>query len=315
MTNESFYSLISTMVVLFLMLATGFVARKAGIIDDIASKRLSKLIVCVGQPMMIINALIKMEYSSAKAQEGLIILAVGMALHIFMSICAFFGAKAVKNIDEKKITEFSIIFANAGFIGFPILKSIFGDTGEFWGSFYVVAFNIFVWTWGMVILSRGRDDIRMTPRKVLLNYGTIPCAIGLILYFLTQWIEIPEFVVSYTGFLSNLCTPISVLIVGALIAKQTPKQIFADPKIYYVCFFRLILIPVVVCLIEKALGLPSYIILFSAAVSAMPCATNITMFAELYEIAPGYASLTVGVSSLFTVITLPLVMLFANLIA
>lgn len=314
MTGETFLSLIEILVVLFLLIATGFFARKKGIIDDAASKRLSKLIVNIGQPMLIVSSLTKVEYSDERAKEGLIMFGIGMAIHSFLAIFAFFSTKWIKNIDERKVSEYSIVFANAGFIGFPILRSIFGDIGEFWGSFYVISFHIFVWTCGMLILGRGRDDIKLTVRKIFFNLGTIPCLIGIGLYFMTKWIPLPQFVASYTGFLANLCTPISVLIVGALIATQTPKQLFCDPKVYFVALCRLIVCPIIVCLIEKLIGLPSDFIFFSVAVAGMPSASNITMFGEIYDIAPGYASVTVGVTSLLTVATLPLVMLITNII-
>lgn len=310
----NFSSLLSTSTVLFLLIITGIVARKIGVIDDVASKRLSRLIIVIGQPMMIINALIKIEYSADKAKEGFIMLLISIALHIFISVLSFFSTAWIKKADERKITEFSIIFANAGFLGFPIFRSLFGDIGEFWGSFYVVGFNLVVWTWGMAILGRGREDIKLTPKRAILNYGTVPCLIGIAMYFAMKYIEIPAFLVSYTGFLASFCTPISALIVGALIATRKPRQIFLDGRVYFACLFRLIVIPLAVCIVTKLLFLPEYIILFSTAAMALPSATNVTMFAELYDIAPGYASQTVGVSSLLTVVTMPFVMLAADFI-
>ncbi len=314
MDSQSFSSLIQIMVVLFLLLATGFGARKLGIIDDVASKRLSKLIVNIGQPMMIVCSLIKIEYSAENTKAGFTMLALGICVHILLCVMAFLAAKTVKDFNEHKIAEFSLIFANAGFIGFPIFRSIFGDIGEFWGSFYVIGFHLFVWTWGMIILARGRNDIKMNWKKILFNFGTVPCFIGIVLYLLMKWIHIPAFIVAYTGYLNNLCTPISVLIVGALIATRTPKQIFGDLRMYYISLIRLIIMPLVICLVAKLIGLPDYMILFATAAVALPSATNITMFAELYDIAPGYAAQTVGVTSLFTIVTLPCVMLIAGLI-
>ena len=161
MDTGSFSSLIQIIVVLFLLLATGFASRKLGIIDEVASKRLSKLIVNIGQPMMIIYSLIRIEYSLENTKAGFTMLALGIGVHILLCVMAFFAAKGVKDFNEHKIAEFSLIFSNAGFIGFPIFRSIFGDIGEFWGAFYIIGFHLFVWTWGMIILARGRKDIRM----------------------------------------------------------------------------------------------------------------------------------------------------------
>ncbi len=312
MDSQSFSSLIQIMVVLFLLLLTGFGARKLGIIDDVASKRLSKLIVYIAQPMMIVYSLIRIEYSAENTKVGFAMLALGIGVHILLCVMSFFASKTVRDFDEHKIAEFSLIFANVGFIGFPIFRSIFGDIGEFWGSFYIIGFNLFVWTVGMVILARGRNDIKMNAKKILFNFGTVPCFIGIGLYLLMRWIHIPAFIVSYTGYLNNLCTPISVLIVGALIATRTTKQIFGDMRIYYISLIRLIIMPFVVCIVAKLIGLPDYMVIFATAAAALPSATNITMFAEIYDIAPGYAAQTVGVTSLFSILTLPVVMKAAN---
>ncbi len=312
MSTESFYSLIEIMVVLFLLLATGYFARKKGIIDDAASKRLSKLIVNIGQPMMIVHSLIKIEYSAENTKAGVSMFALGFGVHVLLCVMAALASRTVKDFDERKIGEYSLVFANAGFIGFPIFKSIFGDIGEFWGSFYVISFHLFVWTWGMIILARGRKDIKMNVKKIFVNLGTVPCFIGILLYFLMRWITLPDFLVTYTGYLNNLCTPISVLIVGALIATRTAKQIFCDRRMYYLSLMRLIIMPLVICVLAKVVGLPDYMVLFATAAAALPSATNITMFAEIYDIAPGYAAQTVGVTSLFTVVTLPCIMLCAN---
>ncbi len=314
MNQAAFSSLLSIMIVLFLLMATGFWARKTGIIDDVASKRFSKLIINIGQPMLIINALIKIEYNAENTKAGLIMAVIGIILHTVMSVIAFFATKGIRNIDEHKITEYSIIFANVGFIGFPIFRSIFGDIGEFWGSFYVIGFHIFMWTWGMAILARERDDIKLTPRKIIINYGTVPCLIGLSVYFLKSVVDIPQFLISYTGFLANLCTPVSVLIIGALIATRSLKQIFCNKNVYLTCAFRLFIIPIFVCVATKLIGLPDYIVLFSTAASALPSASSVTMFAELYDISPGYASQGVGVTSVISVASLPIIMYIANYI-
>ena len=301
-------------IVLFLLLATGFIARKIGIIDDVSSKRLSKLIVYIGHPMMIINALMKMKYSAESTKEGLIILAAGFACLLFFALFARFAGKVVKDFDERKITEYALIFANAGFLGFPIYRSLFGDTGEFWGAFYNVSFSFLCWTLGLSIITRGEKKEKPNFRKMFLNVGTVACTIGVAVYFLTAWVDIPKSVIDYTGYLSGLCTPITTLIVGALIATRTPKQLFLDKKIYFLSFCKLIVLPLLICVITKLIGLPNDMVLFLTAAAALPSATNVTMFAELYDVAQGYAAQAVGVTSLFTVATLPAVMYVADLI-
>lgn len=311
----NFSALLTIIATLFLLMACGFFARKRNIIDDIASKRLSALIIKIGQPLMIISALVEAEFSYENLTDGLIIVALGMVLHALMAGMAFVLCKGFRDLDERKITEFSLVFTNAGFIGFPIMEALFGPKGLFLASFYVISFHLFLWSWGIAILARKRSDIKLTVKKIFINLGSIPCLIGVLLYMAVipfPNFVIPAFVSKFMMYLSNLCTPISVLITGALLATRTPKQIFGSKKIYYFSAMKLVVIPLVVCVIAKLLGLPEYLILFATVEAALPSAATITMFSEMYDLNAGYASQTVGTSSLLSVGTLPLVLLVAQ---
>ena len=311
----NFSALLTIIATLFLLMVCGFFARKQNIIDDITSKRLSALIIKIGQPLMIISALVEAEFSYENLTDGLIIVALGMVLHALMAAMAFVLCKGFRDPDERKITEFSLVFTNAGFIGFPIMEALFGPKGLFLASFYVISFHLFLWSWGIAILARKRSDIKLTVKKIFINLGSIPCLIGVLLYMAVipfPNFVIPAFVSKFMMYLSNLCTPISVLITGALLATRTPKQIFGSKKIYYFSATKLVAIPLVVCVIAKLLGLPEYLILFATVEAALPSAATITMFSEMYDLNAGYASQTVGTSSLLSVGTLPLVLLVAQ---
>ena len=295
----------------FILLIVGYVAGKTKVVDSVASKKLSALIIKIGQPALIINSLIKMEFSAGKLSLGFKTLAFGFVIHIFMAVLAFVAFRGFKNIDEQKLTEFATIFGNVGFLGIPILKSLFGDEGEFMGAFFIVSFNVFLWTWGIMILARKRDDIKITPKK-LINFGTVPCFIGFVLYICCRpFFAFPSFVMKSFEFTASICTPISMFIIGALLATCTLKQIFCSGKIYYLCAIRLVIIPIITCALLKLIGLDSWI-LFAAAVTSMPCATTLTMLAELYDINPRYSAQAVGTTSLFSIITMPCVMFLAQ---
>ncbi|MGM9684070.1 MAG: AEC family transporter [Eubacteriales bacterium] len=307
-----FSGLLTTIATLFLLLMTGFAASKFHIIDGVASKKLSKLIISIGQPCLIVSSLVKMEYSTENLKLGLKTLALGFAVHGAMALIAFLACKPFKDLDERKLTEFAMIFGNVGFIGFPILESLFGARGVFMGSFFVVSFNLVLWTWGIAILARKRTDIKLTVKKALINYGTIPCAIGILLYVLH--LSIPKFILSGVSYLAGLCTPISMLIIGALLAGRTVKQIFASGKIYYLCAMKLVVIPLLLAVIMKLIGFDNDWILFTVAVSSMPSATTVTMLAELYDINSGYSAQTVGTTSLLSILTMPIVLKLTDIL-
>ena len=226
-----------------------------------------------------------------------------------------------------KIFEFSLVFANCGFLGFPVLDAILGEgIGSFIGAFYFISFHLFIWSWGIMILARGREDIKMTPKKALLNYGTVPCAIGVLIYLLKPVFVFPEpfaqsasvifeAIGKFLSYLGGLCTPISVLITGALMATVPLSSMFKNGKLYLHSVIKLIAFPILVCILGKLAGLDRTFLLLITAMAGVPSAATITMFGELYDIDPAYASQTVGMTSVFSTATLPAVMLFAQWMA
>ncbi|MBQ8187282.1 MAG: AEC family transporter [Clostridia bacterium] len=306
----SFTSLLSTIATLALLLAAGVTTGKLKIIDEVSTAKLSTLIVKLGQPFLIINALIGIEPTPENIKSGFLILALGLAIHVFMAILAHLFAKPIKGFDERKLTEFGMLFTNCGFIGFPILESIFGETGLFYGAFYVVSFHLFTWTWGIAILARGRDDIKITPKKALVNFGTIPSLIGIVL-FLTG-LPLPEFVTDFSSYIASLCTPISMLITGANLSRRGMKSMLTNPSVYLTNAVRLIVMPLAVTTVLWLIGVPDYMIVFGCVMAAMPTAAVITMFGELYHISPGCAAELVGSTSLLSVATLMPVIKFAE---
>lgn len=307
MNFNALYAVVATLLILMIV---GFICRKLGIIDDVASKRLSVLILKVGQPAMIINALAGAKYSLENLEMAGKMVVFGFAFHIGLAILAFGLCYVLKkNLDERKISEFSLVFANCAFIGFPIFEALFGAEGLFMASFLVISFNVFMWTWGIAIFARKRDDIKITVKKVLLNFGTVPSVIGFGLFVL-QMPEIgfvtPAFFLDACKFLSNLCTPISVLITGALIATLKPRQIFTKWQVLYFNAVKLFVLPILVSIIVKLLGLPYNYAMFFAAAAALPAASSVSMLSETYGLDSGYSALVVGTSTLLCVASLPI---------
>lgn len=322
-----FKSFLITIATLFILLIVGFIAGKRNIIDSVASKKLSSLIINIGQPALIISSIVSQPYTHENFILGLKTLLLGFGVHLFMGAIAYVVCIKIKHMDERKILEFSMVFGNTGFIGIPILGALFPETGAFQASFIVISFNILLWTLGMSILGRGRNDIKMTPKKALINRGTIPSIIGLAIFLLPA---IPllngfslatnlPFAADSIRYLSSLCTPISMLIIGALLSTVSLGKAFTSGKIYFLCLFKLLVIPLTVCFVMKLGSLflpfdPAWI-RFATALTAMPSATAVSMYAELYDIAPKFSAQGVGMTSLLSVATMPVVVAVAQLVS
>ena len=309
----SLASLLSTVATLALLLIIGFGAGKLGYVDALSTERLSTLIVKIGQPFLIINSLISQEYSAENLKTGLKILALGLCLHAFMALIAFLLARPVKDFDEQKLSEYSMFFANCGFIGFPIVNSIYGAEGLFYGAFYIVSFHLFVWTWGILILARKRKDIKVTPKSIIMNFGTMPCLIGFVLY--ASQLPLPAPVLQLSSYLAAICTPISIIISGANIARRSLKKMLTNKNVYWVNVVKLVVMPFLVALATWLIGLPEYMIVFGTIMAAMPCPAVVTMFGELYRISPGYAAELVGLSTIFCTLSIFPMVSFAQFLA
>jgi predicted permease len=164
----------------------------------------------------------------------------------------------------------------------------------------------------MLLLGRGRSDIKMSPQKMFINYGTTPCLIGLALYI---WqLTPPEFFMNSATFLGSICTPISMLVIGGLLATRTVRELMLSGKIYLFCFVKLLVLPTIIILSAKFFRLSEELIYLAGIMSGLPTAANTAMFAEIYDIKPGYAAQAVGMCSLLSVVSIPVLIYIAKLI-
>ena len=311
---SAFFNMVITM---FIVLIVGFVLGKTKIIDEVSSKGLSKLIVMVAQPALIISSITSKRYSLENLKLALIGVGLSLLLHCVIALIARILCVKIKNFDERKITEFAIVFGNTGFLGIPLFSVLFPENGAFVSSFFIVGFNVLLWIIGLGIIARGREDIKLTPKKILINKGTVSSLIGFIIFLIPaipacQSFELPIFVSTAINYISGLCTPITMLLAGALIARKSLKSIFSTAKIYYLLALRLALIPIVFCFFFKIIGFSDFWVIFLTVALGLPSATSTITFAEVFDTSPEYAAQCVGATTLFSIATMPCVVLLAK---
>ncbi len=316
-----FIPLLNMVISLFLLLMTGFILRKLGLIKDDTSAFLSKLLVTVFQPMLIIHSLYSAPFSAELLKTGLLILVISICVHLFMAAVAFVACIGFKKADEQAISRFSMVFGNVGFVGFPILDVLIPENGRFLGAFFVIGFHLTLWSVGVLMFALKHKHIKVTAKKLLLNYGTVPCFIGFALYLVLGVLKgsvpelaLPAALTTFTKYLSDASVPVSLMIAGSLLATRTPKQIFGDPKSYYTAFFKLIVSPLLVCTLMHLLGFGADTVLLVTTLCATPVAAMVTVVSQLYGVNPGYSSQPVSLTTVMCVATLPVVVPIANFI-
>ena len=295
---------------MFLMVIVGFAARKFKLFGDDTSKAISKIIITVGQPFLMISALINAEYSLDNLKYGGSVILVGIGVFVVSGVISRLNASLIKDKDKSAIAEYAGMFANSGFMGIPLLTAMFGQLGAFWCAFFVIVFNVVCWTWGMFILHRACPDIKVSVKNMFINFGTVPALIGFVLYCLN--IAYPAPVKNAVTTIGSLCTPLSMLIVGGLISTIPFKKLLSDIHVYMLCAVRLVVIPLAVALICGLVGLDHDLSVFAVVISSLPSASNTSVFAERYGIAPTFAAKCVGMATLLSAVTVPGILWFAD---
>ena len=293
-------------------IAAGFIAAKLGMFDGEFSKKISALILKICQPVLIITSIMSVEYSRENLMTGLSVLLATLVAHLIMFAAAFGASRPIKDRKERAVSEYCMIFANAGFFGFPVVKSIYGDVGLFWGGFYYIIFNAALWSYGQFVFSRGADDGKINWKKILLNAGTVPCAAGFILYLTRIRIYAPVFEAFQT--LGDICAPVSMMIIGAMLARTKLKKLVTTGSTWYSAALRLVVFPLICGLSVKLLGFGNDISMFIVIMTSLPMATASAMFADTYDVMPELAARNVGVSTLLSVGTIPLTAWLASLL-
>ena len=284
----------------------GVVAFKTKLITEDFSRVLSRFVLYIAQPMLLVNSLNSVECNKENLKTALLITIASILVHAVAAAVAFLVTKPFKNLSEGRICEFCMIFSNCGFFGFPLLKTVYGDVGLFWGGVYAIFFNMLTWSYGLYLLYRANRSIKINLRKIFLNAATIPSAVG-ILFWLFHVKLYPPILTSMQS-IANTCTPLSMVVIGIMISKLPLKKLVFDVKPYLSSVIKLVLLPVLVGCLLAILGFSADIATFGALMIALPSAAIAAMFGETHGVAPVLGAQTVGISTLLSIATVPLVM-------
>ena len=274
-----FTSVLNQAAVLFILLIVGFILKKIKIITDEFGKDLSQLILTITLPALIITSM-NYEFSKEMFNNSVLILLFGILAYIFMIIVAMIFTKLLHTKEpQKSIYKFIIIFSNTGFMGYPILDSIFGEIGVFYGAIFNLLFNILLWTLGVILVSP--VDERKINLKTLINPGVISVVTGFTLFLLS--IDIPYVIYQPLKLIGNTTTPLAMMLVGSLLGDAKFREVFSNYRLIIIAGLRLLIIPVALLLILSLFNLPEIVTITLVIVCGMPSAANAAIFARRYD--------------------------------
>ena len=294
---------------MFIIMVIGAVTFKTGIADNGTSKRMSSILLNVITPCMIIVSY-QMEFDR-ELLIGLIV-TLGLSLaSIFLSILLSRLLIRSKENQDMSVEKFSMIYSNCGFIGIPIINGLLGAKGVFFMTAYITAFNIMIWSHG-ILLMKGKTGNMMSTVKSFINSSTVAIVVG-ILFFVTG-LHLPEVVGNPLSMIGAMNTPVAMLISGMNLAESELLSCLKSPRTYMISAAKLLVIPLITLALLMAVKVDYAIAVTILVASACPSGATGAMFALQYNKNSQYASKLLAVTTVLSLVTIPAVMLVGGMV-
>ena len=292
-------------VIMFLYMAVGFGLFRARLITKEGSASMAHLLLYVVLPSVLIRSF-QVDYSPEKARELLISIAVGALLLLAAMLLAHLLLR------KNAIDDFGAAFSNAGFMGFPLITALLGADAVFYAAGFVAMLNALQWTYGQYLLSGDRADLSL--KKIIGSPLVLSLLLGLALFFLR--VKLPPLLGSAVSALSGMNAPLAMVILGVYLAQMDVKKALGSREIYLASAVRLILIPLVSWALLYLLfpGL-SYAMKTAIYIAAMaPVGSNVAVYAQKQGKDYSYAVGLVCISTVLSIVTMPLLILLADIV-
>lgn len=291
---------LSRVLSIFILIIVGYVARKSKVLDQALVRGLSGFVLNVALPFTIVASFDRTIPRSALPDLGRVAL-WAVAVHAFG---IGFSSLAYRSFEERarKVLSYVTVFSNCAFMGFPVAESVFGKIGVMYASVYSIVFQIFIWTYGVSLFSGARSMEQF--KKALLNPGNISVLIGIAIWILP--FDLPKAITGSISIMSNVTTPLSMVIVGATLADVPLKGLLKGKELWIGTLVRLVATPLVVLAFMKLVGANDLPAKVAAFLTSMPAAAQTVIFAERYQSDVGLASRMVFITTVISVATIPL---------
>ena len=304
------YIIMCQSVIMLLLILTGVICFRTGIISKNTGKELSALVLKIVNPAVILSSFM-IEFKSSLIKNLIIAEILSIAAYLIMMLISYTVLRN-KNNSRKDIDieRFSCIYSNCGFMGIPLVNALFGDEGVFYLTAFIATFNLIVWTHGLIQISGVRDFKSI--KKALLSPAVISIVLGLVI-FLAQ-IKLPEIICTAIKDIGNMNTPLAMITAGITIAQTDILKALKKTRIYFIAFIKLILIPMVLILAMKPLHIDEIVTMTVIIAAAAPSAAMCTLFALQYNKNSLYASEIFAITTILSIATIPLTVIAYGLL-
>lgn len=295
--------MISLQIEIFLLMAVGYILAKKGYFNKETRIQMTNIVLMIILPCSIIKSF-QIEMNADILKSTLMILIISFAIQM---LYALLNKVLYQNLehDKKICCQYGTMVSNAGFLGMPIAEGVFGSMGLLYASIFLIPQRIFMWSSGLSLFAKNKQNHIL--RQVLTHPCIIAIYIGVIVMILkSMGIELPTPINSTISAIASCNTAMSMFVIGGILSDVNRNEML-DQDAFIYSFYRLIMIPLIIMLILRILHVDLLPANLCILLSAMPAASTTAMLAQKYDGDAIFASKLVFVSTLLSLITLPLI--------
>ena len=288
------------MISLFLLMLTGYLANRFGVIDKTFESKVSRFIVNISLPATILNAVTGSDMPHDQEMLPIFIAAVSIFL-VAHVVCHFIQ----KIIRWNPTYELMLNYSNLGFMGIPIISTLYGGEYVLHVSIFMMTFNLSLFSYGVYLLSRDDAKNRHFSVKKLLSPGILSAFLAIGIYLLD--IHLPQHAVSLFSTVGATTTPLAMIVIGSTLAGVRFSTVFTDRDLYLFSFLKLLVLPVITFLVLRFFIRDRTLLEISTILSGCPIAGNVSMLCMEYNRDVTLVSRGICISTLLSMISIPIV--------
>ncbi len=299
-------ALYTTMISLFFAIILGYSARKMKLVEQNFVDGLSKLLLFVFQPALTLGSVLNIEHLLSNGEvialTGIVALCYVGLLLLALAVPFLFRQKEKSRAN---VYRYMMVFSNVGFMGYPLVESLYGPSALFYVTVFVLVFHLLVNSLGAYYMSGDKKHIGFTT-ELLKKPALLSAVLAFVIYLLD--ISVPTWIASPISYIGSTTTPLSMILIGCTLATVPIRQIFNVPSLYTLFATKLIVVPIATFAILSCFVQDPMILSIVTVIMATPVATNANMLAVVYGGDQQLASAGVFLSTTISMATIPLVM-------
>lgn len=299
------WPILSSLIMIFLLIIPGVFFRKKEIFSESQSEAVSSIVVNLTWPCLVIDAM-QIHFSIETLKDSVYILVITMIVLILLAVLSLLLGKALKMPKAKQyITAFMLLFGNTGFIGIPVIKALYGSEAIFFAAIVELINDVLLFTVGIILIQLSAGARLKLGVRQFLNPGLLGVIVGLVLFLFN--FRLPELLGGSIEMIGAATTPLTMFAIGFQLGGLRLKEIAGDWQVYILCFVRLMIVPAITLIVVKLWAgdftLLEKVIIISFA---MPAASVSAIFSQQYRGEVVFATKTVLLSTIFSLITIPI---------